>query len=78
MARLSNAKRQRLYIARLKAAAVANAKQGLQLSRPVPRGHIVTNERTRRQIEAIDEGGLSVHAKAMLNGKALKTYYDGR
>jgi hypothetical protein len=63
---LSNAERQRLYIKRLKAKAAANAKQVLQLSRPVPRGHIVTNERTRRQIEAIGETGLSIHAKAKL------------
>jgi len=63
---LSNAERQRLYIQRLKAAAVANAKQLLQLNRPVPRGHIVTNERIQRQIEAIDAGGLSTHAKAQL------------
>jgi hypothetical protein len=63
---LSNAERQRLYIQRLKAKAAANAKQALQLSRHVPRGHIVTNEGIRRQIEAIDEGGLSTQAKAKL------------
>lgn len=66
MAPLSNAERQRRYIARLKAAAAANGKQLLQLSRPVPRGHIVTNERLRRQIEAINDVGLSIHAKAQL------------
>jgi hypothetical protein len=38
----------------------------VQLSRPVPRGHIVTNEGIKRQIEAIDEVGLSISARAML------------
>jgi hypothetical protein len=63
---LSNAERQHLYIKRLKAKAADNAKQALQLSRSVPRGHIVTNEKIRRQIEPIDEGGLSTQAKAKL------------
>jgi len=66
MAPLTNAERQRRFIARLKAAAVSNAKQLLQLSWPVPRGHIVTNEKLGRQMEAIDDGGLSIPAKARL------------
>lgn len=71
---LTNTERQRLYIQRLKAAAGTNTKQSLQLSRPVPRGHIVTNERIKRQIEAIDEGWLSVHTKAQL--KRLARHRD--